>query len=389
MPGFGPEDRYTHRVPARVRDPGRRGQRSAGGRGPARRPPGRQRRAGDAGRARPFTLAGGDVPGRLVRRRHAPAQARPGQRDAGGRARTSPPRCRRCTTSPAGATACCGARRSTSAAGRACAVHDGAGQRPPRRPAVDAAPGRDLRADADATARTSGRVNALLDQGVAVRWRGRRHGGRPGRGARPRPRDGGRPATACAFTAAHRGGCRHRRSPRPVIAAAVAGGRAVRAARDGLRGPPGLHRRAERRLRLVRRGRAVRVVRAVATPSSTRRPGRRGRVPRPRRRGHPRRHRRARSTPTPGCSPATAVAGRGDANGVVAVRHRTGPVGSGSLPHSFVYSPLWFTGLGPGVTVEQRYAAGDPLVAGHWLPERRRHRRPGAGGRARRRWSPA
>jgi len=66
-----------------------------------------------------------------------------------------------------------------------------------------------------------------------------------------------------------------------------------------------------------------------------------------------------------GLLPATAVAGRGDANGVVAVQN-TGPVvGAGSLPTSFVYSPLWFTGT--GFTVEQRYAA-DPLIAGHWLP---------------------
>ncbi|SDT48587.1 M14 family zinc carboxypeptidase [Actinoplanes derwentensis] len=62
---------------------------------------------------------------------------------------------------------------------------------------------------------------------------------------------------------------------------------------------------------------------------------------------------------------ATAVAGRGDANGVVNVQN-TGPiVGAGSLPHSFVYSPLWFTGT--GFTVEQRYGT-TPLVAGHWLP---------------------
>ncbi|WP_250006465.1 M14 family zinc carboxypeptidase [Actinoplanes sp. M2I2] len=73
--------------------------------------------------------------------------------------------------------------------------------------------------------------------------------------------------------------------------------------------------------------------------------------------------------------PATAVAGRGDANGVVAVAN-TGPVvGAGSPPNSFVYSPLWFTGT--GFTVEQRYAATDPLVAGHWQPAS-----PGAGGPA-------
>ncbi|MET8150455.1 M14 family zinc carboxypeptidase [Actinoplanes sp. NPDC049668] len=73
-----------------------------------------------------------------------------------------------------------------------------------------------------------------------------------------------------------------------------------------------------------------------------------------------------------GLLPATAVTGRTDANGVVAVRN-TGPVvGVGSPPHSFAFSPLWFTGT--GFTVEQRYAA-DPLVAGHWLPTS-----PGAGG---------
>jgi hypothetical protein len=66
-----------------------------------------------------------------------------------------------------------------------------------------------------------------------------------------------------------------------------------------------------------------------------------------------------------GLLPATAVAGRGDANGVVRVTNTGGAVGVGSLPESFVYSPLWFEGS--GFTVEQRYGA-DPLVAGHWLP---------------------
>ncbi|MFC6568309.1 M14 family zinc carboxypeptidase [Actinoplanes utahensis] len=63
--------------------------------------------------------------------------------------------------------------------------------------------------------------------------------------------------------------------------------------------------------------------------------------------------------------PATAVTGRGDANGVVTVTNEGPIVGAGSPPHSFVYSPIWFTGT--GFTVEQRYGA-DPLVAGHWLP---------------------
>jgi hypothetical protein len=73
-----------------------------------------------------------------------------------------------------------------------------------------------------------------------------------------------------------------------------------------------------------------------------------------------------------GLLPATAVTGRGDANGVVAVRNTGAVVGAGALPHSFVYSPIWFTGS--GFTVEQRYG-DDPLVAGHWLPTA-----PGAGG---------
>ncbi|MEU8251522.1 M14 family zinc carboxypeptidase [Nonomuraea sp. NPDC048916] len=65
---------------------------------------------------------------------------------------------------------------------------------------------------------------------------------------------------------------------------------------------------------------------------------------------------------------ATAVAGRGDANGVVRVSSSAGSVGNGSPEHSFVYSPRWFTGLGPEVTVEQSYAADGPLVSGHWRP---------------------
>lgn len=65
---------------------------------------------------------------------------------------------------------------------------------------------------------------------------------------------------------------------------------------------------------------------------------------------------------------ATAVAGRSDANGVVKVSSATGPVGSDSPAHSFVFSPRWFTALGPEVRVEQAYATEGPLVAGHWRP---------------------
>ncbi|TKG66979.1 peptidase M28 [Prauserella endophytica] len=69
-----------------------------------------------------------------------------------------------------------------------------------------------------------------------------------------------------------------------------------------------------------------------------------------------------------GLLPVTAVRGRSDANGVVAVSGGEGVTGAGSPAHSFVYSPLWFTDLGSGVVAEQRYAEDGPLVAGHWLP---------------------
>ncbi|WP_246256872.1 M14 family zinc carboxypeptidase [Amycolatopsis anabasis] len=66
-----------------------------------------------------------------------------------------------------------------------------------------------------------------------------------------------------------------------------------------------------------------------------------------------------------GLLPVRPVIGNESANGVVEVSSGTGPVGSGAPGHSFVYSPLWFTDLGPNVAAEQRYGR---LVAGHWLP---------------------
>ncbi|EPH42475.1 M14 family zinc carboxypeptidase [Streptomyces aurantiacus] len=62
----------------------------------------------------------------------------------------------------------------------------------------------------------------------------------------------------------------------------------------------------------------------------------------------------------------TAVEGNGDANGVVRVRNAGGPVAGSGSGYSFVYAPMWFTGLGDGVRVEQAYAGGKPLVSGHW-----------------------
>jgi hypothetical protein len=62
-----------------------------------------------------------------------------------------------------------------------------------------------------------------------------------------------------------------------------------------------------------------------------------------------------------------AVRGKTDANGVVSTVNTPGALGGDSLPQSFVFAPQWFTDLGTGVTVEQRYGTGNPLIAGHWL----------------------
>lgn len=70
-----------------------------------------------------------------------------------------------------------------------------------------------------------------------------------------------------------------------------------------------------------------------------------------------------------GLLPVTPVAGNGDANGVVRVTN-PGPLTRGAPDHTFVYAPLWFTGLGAGVRVEQAYATGNPLLSGHWRPLR-------------------
>ncbi|GGW81889.1 M14 family zinc carboxypeptidase [Streptomyces lomondensis] len=65
----------------------------------------------------------------------------------------------------------------------------------------------------------------------------------------------------------------------------------------------------------------------------------------------------------------TPVEGNEAANGVVRVAN-SGGITRDAPPHGFVYAPLWFTGLGPGVRVEQSYATGNPLVSGHWRPLR-------------------
>ncbi|MER5295598.1 M14 family zinc carboxypeptidase [Streptomyces pharetrae] len=68
-----------------------------------------------------------------------------------------------------------------------------------------------------------------------------------------------------------------------------------------------------------------------------------------------------------GLLPVTAVRGNEDANGVVRVVN-SGPLTDRAPAHGFVYAPVWFTGLGSGVRVEQSYAAGSPLLSGHWRP---------------------
>ncbi len=62
----------------------------------------------------------------------------------------------------------------------------------------------------------------------------------------------------------------------------------------------------------------------------------------------------------------SSASGPGNANGVVNGVNSGGAVTSGALPHTFVYTPRWFTNLGPEATVEQRYAATDLVVAGQW-----------------------
>jgi hypothetical protein len=66
---------------------------------------------------------------------------------------------------------------------------------------------------------------------------------------------------------------------------------------------------------------------------------------------------------------AKPVEGNGDANGVVrVVNSGLSPVAGGAPDHGFVYAPVWFTDLGPGVRVDQSYGTGNLLVSGHWRP---------------------
>nr|WP_246283801.1 M14 family zinc carboxypeptidase [Nocardioides perillae] len=65
----------------------------------------------------------------------------------------------------------------------------------------------------------------------------------------------------------------------------------------------------------------------------------------------------------------TAVTGRRDGNGIVAVdTPAAGVLGDFPQDRSFIYPATWFDGLGEGTTAEQSYDAEDPFLAGHWLP---------------------
>ncbi|MEJ5915331.1 M14 family zinc carboxypeptidase [Pseudokineococcus sp. 1T1Z-3] len=65
---------------------------------------------------------------------------------------------------------------------------------------------------------------------------------------------------------------------------------------------------------------------------------------------------------------ATAVAGNGWGNGLLAVETPAGGLLDGvAEDHAFGYAPVHFTDLGEGDVVEQTYG-DDPLVAGHWTP---------------------
>jgi hypothetical protein len=64
----------------------------------------------------------------------------------------------------------------------------------------------------------------------------------------------------------------------------------------------------------------------------------------------------------------TEAAGRGDANGIVAVENDpASPITGGSPNSSFVSSPRYFTAVGEGVRVDQRLRDEGFFLAGHWI----------------------
>ncbi|MCL3838464.1 Ig-like domain repeat protein [Aeromicrobium duanguangcaii] len=63
----------------------------------------------------------------------------------------------------------------------------------------------------------------------------------------------------------------------------------------------------------------------------------------------------------------TAVTGNTSGNGIVTIdTAAAGVLAPYAQKFAFVYPATWFTGLPESVKVEQRYAAGNPLLSGHW-----------------------
>ncbi|WP_286930302.1 MULTISPECIES: M14 family metallopeptidase [Aeromicrobium] len=63
----------------------------------------------------------------------------------------------------------------------------------------------------------------------------------------------------------------------------------------------------------------------------------------------------------------TAVVGNNSGNGIVTIDTAdAGVLAPYAQKFAFVYPATWFTGLPESVTVEQRYATGNPLLSGHW-----------------------
>jgi hypothetical protein len=80
---------------------------------------------------------------------------------------------------------------------------------------------------------------------------------------------------------------------------------------------------------------------------------------------------------------ARTVAGNSSGNGIVAVDTPTDSVfAAHPQPASFIYPALSFTDLGAGTRVEQTYASGNPLLAGHWRGTNATNGPTGAGGNA-------
>ncbi len=64
--------------------------------------------------------------------------------------------------------------------------------------------------------------------------------------------------------------------------------------------------------------------------------------------------------------PVTSDGARTAASGIISVTNTPARLGGQAPQYTFVSGPYRFTDLGPDVQVEQRYGAGNPLVAGFW-----------------------